>query len=179
MKKWRAPHYDDQLALDDGVYVLAENADQFGPRAFMVVNIFWGAREVSYLSDAATDWGLAPWALENARESMLVRALGPWRSIVGAHAHAVALAAQACKEIADEERFNYCALLLLRSALRFEALAKNGPAGADAARRCLRQEIERDASIRQAKQTQYMSLHPDWRPPPLPRPASVPLDGKS
>lgn len=176
MKKWRAPHYDDQLDVDDGVYVWADKADDFGPRAFMVVNIFWGEREISYLSDAATDWGLAPWALNNARESMRVRLLGPWSSIVASHPQSLSLASQACREIADEERFNYCALLLLRCALRFEALTKNQPAGADVARSCLRQEIERDARIRQSKQAQYMDNHPDWTPPSRARPAIATLD---
>jgi hypothetical protein len=165
VKKWRAPQYDDQLDLDDGVYVIAEKADPFGSRAFMVVNIFWEEREVSYLSDAATDWGLAPWALDNARESMRVRPLGTWSSIVGAHAQALSKISQACREIAGEERFNYCALLLLRAALRLDALSQGKSVGIDVARHCLRQEIERDAMIQQAKQRQYMAAHPDWTPP--------------
>lgn len=165
MKKWRAPHYDDQLELDDGVYVLAERPDEFGPRAFMAINIFWEDREVSYLSDAATDWGLAPWALDNARESMRVRPLGTWSSIVGAHSQSLSKITHACREIADEERFNYCALLLLRAALRLEALAKGAAPTADMARHCLRQEIDRDAAIQTAKKAQYMALHPDWTPP--------------
>lgn len=164
MKKWRAPRFDDQLHFESGTYVWAERPDAFGPRAFMALNLVWDDRESTYLTDAATQWGMAPWALFEARATMEAKPLGTWEQVAGAHAKAFALLAQACREMG--EGFDEAGgLLLLRSALRMERLASDRPLDPSLARHCLKAEAALDGKIRQAKQRAYATEHPDWEPP--------------
>lgn len=163
MKKWRAPRFQDQLELEHGIYVFADRPDEFGPRAFMTLNLMWEDHEVSFLSDAATPWGMAPWALFNAQEGMRVKTLGSWAQMVAVHAKSMSLTAMAARE--SNSPIDCGGLMLVRCALRIESLARGKDVGVDVARHCLRQEIERDAMIREAKAKRYAIEHPDWRPP--------------
>ena len=164
MKKWKAPKYSDQAKFEHGIYVLAEKPDEFGPRAFMTLNLVWEEAEVTFLTDAATNWGMAPWALANAQESMRIKPLGTWGQFVGSHGKSLSLISAACRE-KGEDSHAYGGLLLVRTCLRLEGMSKGKDVGVDVARHCLKQELERDAMIREAKAKKYALANPDWKPP--------------
>ena len=162
MKKWRPAHFDDALALSDGFYVFARHHDEYGPRIFVVANLSWDEKTMSFLSDAATPWGAVPWALAPARACHGVDVLGPWLDASHDLAEPIDLLWQAWS---DTDTL-LGGLLLLRAAKRLQGLARGqDTVGVDVARHCLREEIERDTAIRQAKEKAYTSHHPDWLPP--------------
>ena len=164
MKKWRAPNHDDQLTLPDGHYVFARHHDEHGPRAFLVANLFWDDREMSFLCDSATRWGAVPWSMAPARESHGVEPLGNWLAATEGLAEQVSLLWQAWS---DEDDLP-AGLLMLRAAMRLQSLARNQKSvGVDVARHCLREELERDAAIRDAKAKAYRANNPDWTPPKM------------
>ena len=154
------PRSDDMLSLEHGIYVWAENPDEFGPRAFMTLNLFWNDQDLTFLTDAATHWGLAPWALFQPRKSMQIHSLGTWGQFVSSHPKSLSFMNMATRE--KENFHTYGGLLIVRACLKFEALSKSKNVGIDVARYCLNQELERDSIIRDAKAHRYTLENPGW-----------------
>lgn len=166
MKKWHAPDYDDQVLFDNGLYVFAERPDEFGPRAFMTLNLVWEDRETTFLTDAATPWGMAPWALSNARACMGLETIGSWDQVSQAYYKEFMLLASVCRA-GSEDSPSYGGLMFLRTALRMRGLTLgvDNHASSETARHCLKLELERDSAIQISKARHYALDYPDWSPP--------------
>ena len=165
MKKWRLQNHSDRVSFEEGHFIEALAPDSHGPRIFLALNIFWDGEEITMLSDAATDWGLAPWALEPALESKKLRSIGGWKEMIEAYGQHAALALQAVKTEPVERRAKMTMLLTARAAARLAKISNGQKPSADLARHCLRQEIDKDMGIQLEKKKAFMLAHPDWTPP--------------
>jgi hypothetical protein len=161
---WRPTRFDDQLTFENGLFVWADTPDEFGPRAFQAVNLAWCDQWTTFLTDAATQWGFAPWALTEARACMSVHELGSWDVVQLSHQAAMQAVLPAIRKVPDCD-YRCTALFLVRCALRLEGLCKPGAFEPFVAERCVNTEFALDARIHQAKKAQHRATYPDWQPP--------------
>ena len=161
---WQPPSFYDQLTLVNGLFIWAQTPDEFGPRAFQVVNIAWRDQWTTFFTDAATQWGLAPWALTEARGCMGVHELGHWEVLQTRHQTAIQAVLPAIRKVPDCD-YRCTTLFLMRCALRLESLCKPEAFEPFVAERCVSIEFERDARIHEAKRTRHEAAYPDWKPP--------------
>lgn len=157
---WSPPVPDGLVVLEHGSYVHARHPDPWGPRAFLVLNIDASGRTISFLSDAASQWGRAPWALVEANASMGLEPMGSWprvQELLGACLEETRQASLSPRLSARQVG----ALMLIRAALRLRDTSQ-GEDGQRAfmACRCLELEIELDESIKQSKEALYRAAHP-------------------
>jgi hypothetical protein len=161
--EWCPSRFEDQLTLPNGVYVWAETPDEFGPRAFQALNVEWHGRWTTYLTDAATHWGMAPWALSEARTIMGIKELGAWECVQVVHRASFQAVLSEFLKVPDFYN-RYTGLFLLRCALRLEMLSKNGDLKPFVAKRCVEIEFALDEHIQNDKRSMHKKQFPDWSP---------------
>lgn len=160
-KRWRLEVPSDAVHFDHGHYIWVEQpGDALGARVLTSIELVWDDRPLCFLNDAATLWGIAPWALRQARAAHKPIDLGDWERARAKLAAPIALIEQAAL---DQDRVA-SGLLLLRSALRLDKIA-HGAATPQLARDCLAKEIERDAQASELSRQAFMAAHPGWTPP--------------
>lgn len=144
--------------FESGDYVFAKQPDEFGARAFMVVEIQWEELSMTYLNDAASNWGLAPWSMLPVTPEMGIYPLGSWESILLDHHQSISLITQAAQDFEFKDN-PPSALLTLRSALCLETENKMT---LDLALLYLKKERSLDEERQMSKKEAFLLENPAW-----------------
>lgn len=150
----------DALHLESGSYAKVQNADEFGERIFTVVDITWNDLIISYLNDAASDWGIAPWAMLPILPSMKILSLGSWEQLTTQHKASITLVSQAAHQLNENEAPS--ALLLIRASLRLENSSYQSPLTLEAAMHAFESEVKFDKQLKHKKQSAFLKDNPNW-----------------
>lgn len=168
MKKWTYRPPEDEVVIETGAYVEATTGPvpggRTGKRIFQAVELGWADTKHGFLSDAASQWGRAPWALFPAKKAMGLRKIGFLQDAAKEFGVWFEYAQMAsCKGTGDGLPAD-SGLMLVRTAAALAEKASRGlPCDARSAEVELAEERKRDSRSKTERESAFMAAFPDWK----------------